>query len=420
MSKISIRRRGLYYEYRFEIAMVNNQRKWISKSGYRTKLEAQEAGSQAYTEYLNAGIPFKQCNLSYSDYLDYWLENYCKNNLKYNTIQTYTIIINKYLKKDIGKYKLSTITSVALNSFINDLVNKYNHSRTYYKNILKVIKGSFRDACNLYGFIKYNPALTLRLPKIDSLDDDIRHVYTQEEIDRIVERFKDNTTFVAAFLTSCYTGMRTGEVFALTWEDVDLENGIINVSHSVYDKPKDYFGRWYIGSTKTISGKRQVYIGKTLIIALKNYKERQDYLKEIFGKQYKYYHLEYETTESGKILDGRVVLNQKNEEILNLVFTKDDGTYVGTDIPKYPYKIIHNELGIKKCRFYDLRGTYATKVLDTGTKINDVANLLGHRNVETTENYYITSLEDNRKTAVQLFDKNNRSNVIENAIKFSF
>ena len=33
--------------------------------------------------------------------------------------------------------------------------------------------------------------------------------------------------------------MRTGEVFALTWEDIDLENGIINVQHSVYDKPKD-------------------------------------------------------------------------------------------------------------------------------------------------------------------------------------
>ena len=53
-----------------------------------------------------------------------------------------------------------------------------------------------------------------------------------------------------------------------------------------------------------------------------------------------------------------------------------------------------------------------------GTKINDVANLLGHRNVETTENYYITSLEDNRKSAVELFDETNKSNVIENVIKF--
>ena len=38
--------------------------------------------------------------------------------------------------------------------------------------------------------------------------------------------------------------------------------------------------------------------------------------------------------------------------------------------------------------------------------------------METTENYYITSLEDNRKNAVELFDKNNKSNVIENVIKF--
>lgn len=44
--------------------------------------------------------------------------------------------------------------------------------------------------------------------------------------------------------------------------------------------------------------------------------------------------------------------------------------------------------------------------------------LLGHRNIETTENYYITSLEDNRKNAVEQFDENNKSNVIENAIKF--
>ena len=418
MSKINVRKRGTYYEYRVEIARVDNIRKWMSKSGFRTKQEALEVGAQAYNEYINAGVPFKQCNMSYSDYLSYWLENYCKNNLKYNTIQTYTIIINKYLKNSIGKYKLSTITSVALNSFITDLVNKYNHSRTYYKNILKVIKGSFRDACNLYGFIKYNPALTLRLPKMDQLDNDIKHLYTQEEIDLIINRFKDDSTFIASFLTSCYTGMRTGEVFALTWDDIDLDNGIINITHSVYDKPKDYDGRWYLGSTKTISGTRTIYISKTLLTALKNFKQRQDKLKEIFGKDYKYYHLENIHNNCGKIIDRRIILNKENEEVINLVFTRDDGTYVGTDITKYPFKIIHNELGIKKCRFYDLRGSYATKVLNNGIDIKDVANLLGHRNIETTENYYITSLEDNRKNAVELFDSNNHSEVIENAIKF--
>ena len=135
MSKINIRKRGNYYEYRVEIAPVDGKRQWLSKSGYRTKPEAQEAGVQAYNEYLNAGIPFKSFDLSYSDYLDYWLENYCKNNLRYNTIQTYTLLINKYIKPKIGKFKLSTITSVSLNSYINDVVNEFNHSKSYYKNI---------------------------------------------------------------------------------------------------------------------------------------------------------------------------------------------------------------------------------------------------------------------------------------------
>lgn len=418
MSKISIRKRGEVYEYRVEIAQVDGKRKWISKSGFRTKPEAQEAGVLAYNEYLNAGIPFKSCDLSYSDYLDYWLDNYCKINLKYNTIQTYKIIIETYLKPNIGKYKLSTITSVSLNSFITDLVNRYNHSRAYYKNILKVVKGSFRDACNLYGFIKYNPALTLRLPKINKYSEDIKHLYTQEEIDKILNRFKDNKTFICSFLTSCFTGMRTGEVFALTWEDIDLEEGTINIQHSVYDKPKDKKGRWYLGTTKTPSAVRKVYIGDTLKEALINYKNRQQYLKQIYGSQYKYYHLEDEVNEYGKVVDKRIVINKDNEKTINLVFTKDDGTYIGTDITKYPFKIIHHELGIIKCRFYDLRGTYATKILNSGTEIKDVATILGHTNITTTENYYISSIEENKKNAVANFDKITKSPIINQAIQF--
>ena len=80
-----------------------------------------------------------------------------------------------------------------------------------------------------------------------------------------------------------------------------------------------------------------------------------------------------------------------------MIFTKENGAYIGTDITRYPYKIIHNELGIKKCRFYDLRGSYATKILNNGIEIRDVADLLGHKNIETTENFYISSTESSRK-----------------------
>ncbi len=44
--------------------------------------------------------------------------------------------------------------------------------------------------------------------------------------------------------------MRTSEVFALTWDDIDLENRTIKVTKTVYSKLKDENGRWYLGTTK--------------------------------------------------------------------------------------------------------------------------------------------------------------------------
>ncbi len=94
---------------------------------------------------------------------------------------------------------------------------------------------------------------------------------------KILMRFRRQETFTCFFLTSCFTGIRTGEVFALTWKDIDFENGIIHIKHSVYDKSKDE--RWHIGSTKTISGTRDVFMSPTLSNALRIFKKRQDWLK---------------------------------------------------------------------------------------------------------------------------------------------
>ena len=67
--------------------------------------------------------------------------------------------------------------------------------------------------------------------------------------------------FTCAFLTSCFTGMRTGEVCALTWNDIDLKNGIIYVRHNVYDKPKDDKGKMvYRRNKNTNRNKRNLYM----------------------------------------------------------------------------------------------------------------------------------------------------------------
>lgn len=415
MGSVNIRKRGKYYQYQFEVAPIAGKRKQVTKSGFKTKAEAQEEGTKAYNEYITTGLNFKESEISYSDYLDFWLEKYCKVNLRYSTIQTYKAIIENFLKPDLGKYRLSAITSVKLNSYMSELCMKTDYAKTYYSKILKVLKGTFRDACDLFGFLRYNPTITLRLPRIEEDKKEANHIYTQEEIDTILNRFSYDETFTCAFLTACYTGMRTGEVCALTWDDIDLENAIIHVKHNVYDKPADEKGRWFIGKTKTISGIRDVHICNTLLYALNNYKKKQSEYKKTFKNQYKTYHKEEVKNEYGKVVEYRIVEDKGNVISLNnmnLVFVKNNGVYVGTDITRYPFKIIHEELNIKKCRFYDLRGSYATKILNSGVEIRDVADMLGHKNIETTENYYITSLDENRNKASKKFDKIINSDII--------
>ena len=213
--------------------------------------------------------------------------------------------------------------------------------------------------------------------------------------------------------------MRTGEIFALTWDDIDLEKKIIKINKTVYSKIKDDKGRWFLGTTKTKGSCRDVFICDTLYKVLSNYKEKQKLLKKKYGRKYKKYELESIKNEYGKINEYKVIESKhKNLNSVEMVFTKNNGSYVGTDIIKYPFKIIHNELGIKNCRFYDLRGSYATINLRNGIEIRDVADILGHKYIETTENFYISSTDENKKNVGDVFDREMCSNIIEDIIKY--
>ncbi len=197
--------------------------------------------------------------------------------------------------------------------------------------------------------------------------------------------------------------MRTGEVFALTWDDMDLDKRIIKISKTAYAKDKEEKGRWYLGTTKTVGSQRELYICDSLYNILLDYKNAQDNYKKQCGKNYKKYILEEVKNKYGKLVEYKIVENNSRRNKADMVFTRKDGTYSGTDIIKYPFKIIHHELGIK-CRFYDLRGSFATISLRNGCEIKDIAEVLGHKRVETTERYYITSGSNDKRKVIQSFD----------------
>lgn len=221
----------------------------------------------------------------------------------------------------------------------------------------------------------------------------------------ILDRFKNNKVFICAFLTACYTGMRTGEVFTLTWDDIDLENRKIKINKTVYGKDKEENGRWYLGTAKTICSHREVYICDTLYSFLFEYKELQNNYKKECGKNYKYYTLEKVKNKYGKLVEYKIIKSNSKHNRVEMVFTRKDGTYSGTDIIRYPFRIIHHELGIQ-CRFYDLRRSFATISLRGGCEIKDIAEVLGHKRIETTEKYYISSTSEDKKEVGEIFEMN--------------
>lgn len=415
---VNVRKRGKGYQYYFEIAPVNGKRKQQVKSGFKTKKEAEEAGIKAYNEYNQTGHSFTPATISYSDYLDYWLENYCHINLKYHTIQAYTNIIKNHIRPRLGFYRLAQITTSTLQEFMNNIYVEKAFSKNFLKNILKVLKTSFGYATNVVGFIKENPAKNVTLPKYDIPDKDPAHIFTNEEINMMLQRFRSNHAMYYAILTAYCTGLRAAELFALTWDDIDFERKTLTVNKNILKKNQSgaTHGRhisgkattvWYFGTCKTPGSYRTIEIGDTLVKALKEYKEEQERDKKEYGDLYMKHYIKetknyYNNKPEYKILNAYAELDIALKEV-NLVFVKHNGVFEGTDTSKYPFKVIHYELGIN-CRFHDFRETHATKLIEAGADIKAIAKRLGHSNIRTTYEIYVRVTQKMKTDTVDKFE----------------
>ena len=402
---VSVRKRGKVYEYRFEIATVEGTRKWITKSGYPTKAEAFKEGAKAYNDfYYNGQKTQLRENMSYADFLDYWIDNYASFNLHYSTTISYINIIKNHVKPRVGFYKLWQLDTRLLQEFINKIYVEYGFSKNYMASILKVVKGSLKYACYTLNYINTNPAEHVHAPRIDKIGKDPAHIFTQEEIERILDRFKGTHSIYYAFLTAYYTGMRVSEVYGLTWDCVDFEKKTLTINitkgHSV--------GVWYYGDCKNPQSRRTISIGDTLVNALKDYKKEQEENRKFYGDSYLCYYEkkvinEITKREQTKLIEANAELELPLPEA-QLVFVKDNGQFLGTDSPKYAFKVIHYELGINS-RFHDFRDTHATKLIESGADIKAVSKRLGHSTIQTTYNIYVRVTNKMESDTVDRFEK---------------
>lgn len=397
MAELNVRKRGKKWEYRFEGAKIDGKRNQISKGGFNTKSECVIAGTKALNEYNNAGLHFEPTEMSLSDYLDYWMDNYVKIECRENTQRIYSDIIRIHIKPYLGAYRLKAITPMVLQKHLNKLYVQ-GLSRNYLSSIHGVLSGSFHYAVEPARMLRESPMTYVKMPKCKHKKVDTNHrIISKNEFSKIIDRFPLNTQYYILLMICYYTGTRIAECTGLTWDRINLDAGTITIDR-ILVKYQDK--KWYLGHPKTDSSNRTIPIGETLIKALKEHRKWQLKNRMKYGSYYKQYYIDNNNHVYG--LDNRVEYVTTDKKV-DFICCQENGNLVNPDRARYCSRVINYELGIQ-FNFHSLRHTHATVLIESGANMKDVQIRLGHAQLSTTMDTYVKTTEKMAKETVNVFE----------------
>lgn len=412
MKELHIRERvykaGKSYEYRFEVASVNGKRKFVTKGGFRNKTQAKEAGKEAMKQYENCGyVPDN--NRSFSDFLDEWIQSLYFSDLKPSTIKSYEKIIKNNIKPKLGNRYLTAITNQDIQELITELYDS-GTSPNSLVNIRGILTKSFRYAV-IQRMLAINPIVEVIIPKnrkpLQTPTRTSPHVYiSQENMDIILARFPEGTSSHLPLILGYYAGLRLGEAFALTWNDIDFDKKEIIVNKQVQWQPiEDGDGYWYLQKPKYSSSRTVPILYDSLLYLLKKTKGRQNEDRAICGEYYEKYYIKEDTC------GNEYITTERTEKEINLINLRPGGTYCHPRIMQHTSRVIRIKLGIKDYDYHSLRHTFATNIVNSGAPPEYVQRLLGHSKLAVTmDTYYRPSDEHRREQAEEIREKLRQQN----------
>lgn len=295
-------------------------------------------------------------------YFDDWITSKEKQ-LKSSTLQGYTKVINNLI---IPKFKGTLISNIK-RAGIRQWLAEMECSNKRLANIQSVFRSAMQDAVNddmlesnpLYGW-KYENNEAPK--KIDDVDP-----FTTQEQELILNELSGQHRNMFQFLF--WTGLRTSELVALQWGDVDWQRGTVRINKSMTQAAKDF------EEPKTKSGKREVKLLTPAMSALLDQKQHT-YLanKEIF-----------------------------QSEFTNQAFTGDQ------QIRKSIWAPALKRAKVKYRRPYQTRHTYASMMLSAGESIAWLAEQMGHNDWmmlrKTYAKFIKDSIPDAGEKAVKMFSQ---------------
>ena len=241
------------------------------------------------------------------------------------------------------------------------------HSRKYVKDMMVVLKMILRYAVRK-EWTQYRE-IEVKFPtERENIEIE---VLTRVKQKRVMEYVRDQFTCMNFGIYICLcTGLRIGEVCALTWDDFDEMTGVIHVSKTIQriyltDKNGRGHTEVIIDSPKSKNSIREIPLTKDVLKIVRP-------LKKVVNGQF------YVLTNSLKPVEPRTYRNYYNKMM--------------------------EQLGMPKLKFHGLRHSFATRCIESKCDYKTVSVLLGHSDISTTLNLYVhPNMEQKQRCVEQMF-----------------
>ncbi len=427
MAKGSVRKKGKKWYYRFYIEDESGnlvQREFV---GTESKSETEALLRKAMEDYEEKKFVAKSENATVGMLLDMWVEEELKpGGLSNGTVMVYQGTVNRIKQHPIGSRKLKTVTADHLQAYMDflsfggtnpDGTTARALSKGYLRLFSAVLQGAFRFAVFPKRLITFNPMqyVIWRGKKEDYdlfSDEDSETASTptlsHEQYLKLEDflKKKDNPALLPIQI-AYYTGLRIGEVCALTWQDINLDKQYLTVRRSMrYNGARH---KTEIGATKR-KKVRTVDFCDTLAAILKAAKTEQHKNRFQYGGLY---HLNYYTEVKEKDRTYYEVYSlPRTDEIptgykeISFVCLRPDGAYESPSTVGIMCRTASRKVeGLEGFHFHQLRHTFTSNLLSNGAAPKDVQELLGHADVSTTMNIYAHATREAKRTSARLLDK---------------
>lgn len=351
-------------------------RQYYKEVNYKSDKQLEEEAALFLAEIIKGNARLSESS-TVDMLFERFIKEYCSDELLSEvTISRYKCIYERQIAPYFATRQLNKITRPDVRSWVKTLLisggkNGKPLSRKTVKNVLSLFSSMYKYAISELDLTESNPCFMVKIPKtievdgrkIEARDSKKKEFYTEQEIIKLLyllqkELKQGNKTHATLIFLILFTGMRTGEVMGLKWENIDFNGKSITIKRT---RTIDAQGRIIEKEPKTKESERIISLPDFIIELLQELQEYQRREAELMSDEYTY--------------TGYVAATSR-------------GT---PHRPFNTYRWFENFLlknNLKKATVHDLRHTHAAMLSRLGVEIIDVSNRLGHSNTRITQEVY--------------------------------